>query len=269
MKYISIVLLASVCLLMSQCGRGMKQVVSADLQVDHINIWVKDPQRAKEKLMNIGFSSVPDSLSAIHHGQGTSGRYFHFLNMYLELIFVYDQDELEANYMKNKDLDFTKRADFESNGASPFSVALKVKDYNTDKIPFEKVRYHQDWMEENSSIYSAKNSKNNLMEPSIFVVYPTIAYKPFERMSDLDTISEEYAFVRDFYRHSNKAEKLTKIVITSTDVDLTTTTMQAINGVNDIVMQNGEEHLMELFFDNSIQNIRIDLRPELPLIVNL
>ncbi|KOY51996.1 hypothetical protein I602_1556 [Polaribacter dokdonensis DSW-5] len=46
-------------------------------------------------MTQIGFTSVPDSLSAIHEGQGTTGRYFRFLNSYLELIFVYNQKELE------------------------------------------------------------------------------------------------------------------------------------------------------------------------------
>jgi hypothetical protein len=52
------------------------------------------------------------------------------------LIFIYNQNELEENNEKNKDLDFTKRANFENNGASPFGLALKVKDYNIEKIPF-------------------------------------------------------------------------------------------------------------------------------------
>jgi hypothetical protein len=127
----------------------IKKTISTDLQLEHFNIWVKNPEKGKARLNNIGFTSVPDSLSQIHKGQGTAGRYFHFLNGYLELIFVYDQNELKENNENNKDLDFTKRANFEKNGASPFSLALKVTDYDVEKIPFEKVSYHQDWMEEN------------------------------------------------------------------------------------------------------------------------
>ena len=52
---------------------------STELRIDHVNIWVKNPKKAKEKLIEIEFSSVPDSLSEIHKGQGTSGRYFYFL----------------------------------------------------------------------------------------------------------------------------------------------------------------------------------------------
>lgn len=245
------------------------QNVSSDLEVDHFNIWVKNPKIAKEKLTDIGFTSVPDSLSKIHKGQGTTGRYFYFLNNYLELIFVYDQNELEENNNKNKDLDFTTRANFDKNGASPFGIALKIKDYNVEKIPFEKVRYHQDWMDDNASIYSAKNSKTNIKEPSIFVVYPEIESDRFETLADLKNIPEEYSIWREFFKHPNGAKKITAITITSTDLDLATTTMRAINGIDNLTVKNGSEHLMELFFDNNIQGKTIDLRPELPLIVYL
>ncbi|WP_034889518.1 VOC family protein [Gillisia sp. Hel_I_29] len=243
--------------------------ISSNLQVDHFNIWVENPKTAKEKLNEIGFNSVPDSLSEVHKGQGTAGRYFNFLNGYLELIFVYDQNELEENNKKNKDLDFTKRANFKKNGALPFSIALRIKDYDIGKIPFEKVSYHQDWMEENANIYSAKNSKTHLQEPSIFVVYPEIESDTFETISDLKNIPDEYAFAREFYKHPNGAKKITNIVITSTDLDLKTETIKAVNGISHLAVKNGKEHLMELYFDNNIQEKTFDLRPELPLIIYL
>ena len=243
--------------------------ISTDLQLDHFNIWVKNPKKTKERLNEIGFTSVPDSLSQIHEGQGTAGRYFNFLNGYLELIFVYNQNELEENNEKNKDLDFIERANFEQNGASPFSIALKVKGYNVEKIPFEKVRYHQDWMEENVNIYSAKNSKTHLKEPSIFVVYPEIESERFETLSDLKNIPEEYALWREFYQHPNGAQKITDIIISSSDLNLNTETIKAVNGIENLTIKSGKEHLMELHFDNDIQGKSFDLRPELPLIIYL
>lgn len=248
---------------------GIPKNVSSDLQLDHFNIWVENPKIAKERLNAIGFTSVPDSLSKIHTGQGTAGRYFHFLNGYLELIFVYNQIELEENNTKNKGLDFTERANFKKNGASPFSIALKVKDYNVEKIPFEKISYHQDWMSRNENIYSAKNSKTHLKEPSIFVVYPEIESDIFETLSDLKNIPDEYAFARGFYKHPNGAKKITNIIITSTDVDLTTETIKALKGITNLTIKNGGAHVMEVYFDNNVQVKTFDLRPELPLIIYL
>jgi hypothetical protein len=243
------------------------QTVSNDLLVDHFNIWVTSPTEAKNRLTEIGFTALPDSLSAIHAGQGTAGRYFYFLNIYLELIFVNDQNELEENNAENKDLDFTERANFAQSGASPFSIALKVKDYDVEKIPFEKVRYHQEWMDEHASIYAALNSKTHLAEPSLFVVYPELESDRFETMDDLQNIPEDYAIFREFFKHPNGAQKVSNIVITSIDLDLETETMKAVNALEDVTIQKGPAHLMEIYFDDNIQQKSFDLRPELPLIV--
>ena len=194
---------------------------------------------------------------------------FFFLNNYLEFIFVYNQNEFEQNNKINNTLDFEERVNFENNGASPFSIALKVKHYNIDKIPFEKVKYHQDWMEEDANIYSAKNSKTHLKEPSIFVVYPGIESERFETLSDLKNIPEEYALWRTFYKHPNGAKKITKAIITSYDLDLKTETIKAVNGIENLTVKNGKAHVMELYFDNTIQGKSFDLRPDLPLIIHL
>ena len=243
--------------------------ISTDLAIDHLNIWVKDPGLAKKRLNDIGFRSVPDSLSQIHKGQGTSGRYFYFLNGYLELIFIHNQKEFELNNNTNKHLDFPERANFEHNGASPFGVALKVMDYNVDKIPFTKIKYHQEWMEENKSIYVAKSSKTQLQDPSIFVVYPEIEADIFETTADLNNIPDEYAIWREFFKHPNGAKKLTNIRITSVGSILHSETIQAINRIKNLTIIDGEKHLMELVFDESIQGVSFDLRPELPLKIHL
>ncbi|CAL2078595.1 hypothetical protein [Tenacibaculum sp. 190524A05c] len=243
--------------------------VSTNLQVDHFNIWVKNPKTAKKKLTDIGFTSVPDSLSTIHKGQGTTGRYFYFLNNYLELIFVYNPIEFEKNNRENRGLDFAERANFDKNGASPFSLALKIKDYDIEKIPFKKVKYHQEWMNDSESIYSAINSKINLKEPSIFVVYPELESDRFETLTDLKNIPEEYAFVRAFYKHPNGAKKVTHITIISPDLNMETETIQAVNKIENVSIKNGADHLMVLTFDNNAQEKIFDLRPELPLIIKI
>ncbi|MFP2995093.1 VOC family protein [Spongiivirga sp. MCCC 1A20706] len=245
------------------------ETAPSNVQLDHVNIWVKNATKAKERLVELGFTGIPDSLSNVHKGQGTTGRYFYFLNGYLELIFVCDQAEFEANNEKNTALDFAERVNFEANGASPFSIALNLKEYAAEKIPFKTVRYHQEWMDENSSIYAAQSSKKHLKEPSIFVVFPEIQYDVFESISDLNKIPEEYALWREFYKHPNGAKKITAVKITSPEVDVTTETIKAVNEIEGISVSSGAAHLMELYFDNNVQGKSYDLRPDLPLIIHL
>ncbi|MEL6628741.1 MAG: VOC family protein [Bacteroidota bacterium] len=240
-----------------------------DLRVDHLNIWVNNPGVAEQQLTALGFTAGPDSLPVIHAGQGTAGRYFYFLNGYLELIFVYDEVELKQNNALNAALDFTARANFDKNGAAPFGIALKVKDYEVAKIPFPKVKYHQKWMDENANIYAAKNSKTHLAEPSIFVVYPAMESGTFESVAQLDSLPTEDPSWKSFFKHPNGAQRITDIIIFSNGLGPNTETIKAVNEIENLRVKNGSTHLMELYFDNNIQGKSHDLRPELPLIVYL
>lgn len=240
-----------------------------NLATDHINIWVKDPIQAKEKLAEIGFDAVPDSLSTIHTGQGTTGRYFYFLNGYLELIYVYDEKEFIENATTNASLDFIERSKSPENGYLPFSVALQMKDYDKTKIPFKTVAYHQDWMKENDNIYAAENSKTKKEEPSIFVIYPEMEYDKFEHMDSLVNIPEEYAIWRSFYKHRNGAEKISKIKIYTTQVNKDSKTIKCLNAIENVEVKEGMEYLMELYFDEQKQQKTYDLRPEIPLKIYL
>lgn len=246
-----------------------KAPIASNLQVDHFNIWVTNPEKAKQKLVDIGFTAVPDSMSATHHGQGTSGRYINFLNSYLELIFVYDQKELEVNNKINKELDFTARALSHENGASPFSLALKMEEYNKDSIPFETIKYHQEWMEGEDAIYSARNSKLNLQEPSIFVVFPEMQANNFESTADLLATPSDDDSWKALFQHANGAEKITQITIHSKEFNGQSNSIHALNQIEGLSVKEGPAHLMEITLDNKRQGKTHDLRPELPLIVHL
>lgn len=246
-----------------------KDKAASNLGIDHVNIWVKNPQIAKEKLQQIGFTGVPDSLCQVHEGQGTTGRYFYFLNTYLELIFVYDEAEFKANGERNNELDFIERSNSPENGFAPFSIALKMENYDKEKIPFDIIEYTQDWMGESNEIYVAKNSKIKKEEPSLFVIYPAIAYDVFESKKDLSNIPEEYAIWREFYKHKNGAEKISKVKIHTPKVDSESKTIKMLKELKEVELVKGEVYLMELYFDNQKKNETYDMRPEIPLIIHL
>jgi len=179
MKSITCLLLISILI---GCSIESKE---SNLKVDHVNIWVKKPKEAKEKLEQLGFTAIPDSLCKIHTGQGTTGKYFYFLNGYLELIYKYNSDEFDKNVEANQSLDFLERLNSPENGYLPFSIALKMENYDVSKIPFKTLEYYQEWMEGGNRIYVAENSKIKKEEPSIFVIYPKLEYDEFEHIDSL------------------------------------------------------------------------------------
>ena len=146
---------------------------------------------------------------------------------------------------------------------------MKVKGYAVEKIPFAKYAYHQEWMNDSNSIYTAKNSKVNLGEPSVFVVYPEIEADDFKTLDDLKQIPEEAALWREFFKHPNGAKRVTKIAITSTNLNKESETTRALNEIENLTVKQGQQHLMELYFDNQAQDKTFDLRPDLPLKIYL
>lgn len=261
-----IILYVLVVLVFTGCKAAKEE---SKLAIDHVNIWVKNPKIAKEKLEQIGFTGIPDSLSQVHKGQGTTGRYFYFLNSYLEFIFVYDEEEFKANGEKNNELDFIERSKSPENGFLPFSIALKMANYNKKNIPFEIIEYSQDWMGESNEIYVAKNSKIKKGEPSLFIVYPEIEFDVFESKEGLSKIPEEYSMWREFYKHKNGAEKISKIKIYTNELDSKSETVKTLQGLKEVELVLGEEYLMEIYFDHQKKNEIYDMRPEIPLIIYL
>jgi hypothetical protein len=248
--------------------------VSADIKnmkIDHFNLWTKQPEVFKKKLVEAGFTVVPDSLIPPHQGQGTRGKFMNFLNMYFELIYVINEEEFLSNQKANPLLDFETRGNHQENGASPFSVALKMKNYDVSKIPFETVRYHQSWMGSDSvSIQSAKSSKTNFTEPSVFVVYPEISADEFESLEEVDTkIPEEYAMWRQFFKHKNGAKKVTDIKIHIVRKHEVSDVMKTLNGLEVLDVIDDTSHCIEVDFDNRAQNITLDFRPDFPVIFRL
>ncbi len=249
-------------LLFTGCKSNIKNEL---LEVDHVLIWVKDPALPKSKIKDLGFTAVPDSLSQIHKGQGTTGRYFNFLNTYLELIYVNDSTEFQNNIKSNPSLDFEERANNSSNEFSPFGIGLKMKKYSPNTIPFKTIEYHQDWMGGGNSIYAASDSKKYKSTPSIFVVYPEIASDEFKNLEDLSKIPEEYSIWREFFKHKNGVQKITKLVYTLQEHSNANDFINEIDKIEMIDFKIGDTYLLEIHFDNHKQNKTFDLRPELPL----
>ncbi len=265
-------ILLCLTLLLTSCTSNEAPTGSEEvstLGIDHINVWVKDPIKAKAELERLGFTAVPDSLSQIHHGQGTTGRYFYFLNIYLELIYVYDEVIFQENANSNPALDFIERSNSPENGYLPFGIALKMDNYDKTKIPFATVSYHQDWMGEGNNIYAAQSAKLKKAEPSVFVIYPEIEYEKFENLDSLKRIPDEYSIWRAFYQHENGAEKISKIKIYTDQLDQESSTIKNINTIENVAIKVGKEQLMELYFDDHRQKKTYDLRPTIPLILHL
>lgn len=259
-------------------GFGSKSVLSQEtvvdnafeeqttaLRLDHFFLWVKDPNAVVKRLEEIGFTAIPDSLSAIHQGQGTAGRYFYFLNTYFELLFVHDREALVANDQKYGFLETQKRVDYENTNASAFGIGLQMEKYDPSRIPFGATRFYQTYLPDDSYLYFATSSDQLINEPLTFVVCPELQ-STSKDSNDLSKMSEQ---VRGFYEHANNTRRVSKVMITVVHKSPLSKTMEEVNKMQNIEIVKGKEQLLEIYFDNGAQGKSHDLRPQIPVVVYL
>ncbi len=209
-----------------------------NLELDHIFILVKPKAKVADLLLSLG---MKESISRDHQGQGTSNRRFEFSNGMIEFLWI--RDEEEAKNGPGRDLLFSERA--ESQLSSPFGIILNRKDNVHIEMPFYGWKYQPDYFKPPMAFHVGMNS-SNLLEPLCFYV-PFI--EPFER----------------------KIEK--GIFKSISNVKIYTTT-ENTSGVLDVAhradrlsIANGDQHLMEITFDENQRGLTKDFRPDIPLVI--
>lgn len=207
-----------------------------NLELHHIFILVEPNADIADLLVSIGMvEATPNS----HPGQGSANRRFFYSNGALE--FLYVRDELEANNGPGSKMQLPRRA---SVGNSPFGVILSRKDNLNTKIPFEGWEYKPEYFES----WSFHVGENTLLEPLCI-------YMPFVEPGTLNKKTENSEFKR-----------ITQVSI-HTPLTEFSSVVNAVNSADTIQIVKGNQHLMEIVFDNHQKHEKRDFRPELPLIV--
>ncbi|MEN2283731.1 hypothetical protein AAGF08_16425 [Algoriphagus sp. SE2] len=124
------------------------------MNIDHIFIFTDDQGKVADEL--IGFGLLEGS-SRVHVGQGTTNRKFYFLNFFLEILWVYDENEIKSKQTKQAGL--WQRADYKTNSFSPFGLCL-VNSKETEKLFEKALKYHSDYFPKGMAIDIIKNDKN-------------------------------------------------------------------------------------------------------------
>ncbi|RED50979.1 VOC family protein [Aestuariispira insulae] len=98
------------------------------MELDHIFVWVSPGAPEVRYLEKLGLVSGG---GRDHPGQGTSNKNFFFGNAYLELLFVNELDKITSPAVLETRLH--ERAQWQSNGASPFGIAYRGRGNALDK----------------------------------------------------------------------------------------------------------------------------------------
>jgi hypothetical protein len=222
------------------------------LAVDHVWIHVAKGAPEVKALADAGIQIDRTSGVVQHKGQGTASVFVRFKNIYLELIWIDDEQLLRS---VAPDLGHTL---LRPSSTSPFGVGLRDLDSELAALPFDTLSYWSEWMRPCVSIAVAKRSDTWPTDPAVFVVprYMRWDVRTAERPSLLGAVS-----------HTPPLSEVTRIVIRGPGLPSVSPVVRSLLDRKLVDLAASKTHLLELECDNGVSNRTADLRPALPLIV--
>src|SRR5215471_7899198 len=115
------------------------------LELDHLFTFVNAGAPEVEQLVRFGLSEGQPNT---HPGQGTACRRFFFHNAYLEFLWIQDEQEVAAEWVRP--LGFPARSSYQQTGASPFGIILHPAAEAGDAaaLPFATWALHAPYLSE-------------------------------------------------------------------------------------------------------------------------
>jgi len=214
------------------------------IEFDHVFVCVATGAPEAELLVDAGFLEGSPN---VHPGQGTANRRFPFRNAMLELLWVSDPAQAKSEATRATGL--WERWSMRANGASPFGVCTRPTMPGTAGAPFSAWEYRPAYLPPELCYHIGKAP---LEEP----MWVHLAF-----------VDRQYR-AQNFVPHPNGATDITGIRLVTPVKLLSDAARVALqNGV--LTAAAGDQHLLEIEIDRRRRNQTLDLRPALPVVVQL
>jgi Glyoxalase-like domain len=220
-----------------------------EFEFDHLFICTDIGASAADRLVSLG---LVEGRSNRHQGQGTINRCFFFHNAMLELLWVDEPAAAQSELILPTRL--WDRWANRQNGACPFGICLRSIN-SGDSVAFSSWAYRPPYLPEHQSIAIGTNS-DRLTEPMLFQT-------PFGKRPDLYSPDRLQPL-----NHPLGVREITRVELISPATDPLSPELQAANDTGSIGCRSGGVYCVELGFDGEVQGNRLDLRPELPLVLS-
>lgn len=204
------------------------------MQVHHIFIFTDDNGAIADELVRFGLA---EGSSRMHPGQGTRNRKFYFENFFLEILWVYDEAEIQTELIKSTGL--WQRSEFRKNNFSPFGLCIVNEDCS-DLLFENAFQYQPGYFPPGMTIDVLKN-ENQPALPWTFRI-------PFKGQST----SEGEPF-----KHPNGINRLTKTIFEYRD-SADRTFLSGFENENTILFRESSRTWLNLIFDNGKQGLKRD-----------
>ena len=209
------------------------------LTPDHVFVCPEDAAAAESALTGFGLQF---GRRDVHRGQGTANACAFFDNAYLELLWRYDDDELQSETVRAVAL--WERVRWRETGASPFGIALRP---GTDPVPVETWAYEAPFLPAGSTIP---------------VVTPP--FTPREPLVFLSLVPVEHS---PPLKQRGARRRLTGVTVCGPDMSRLSPGLRALCELDVFRTRDAAEPLLELDWDGAHSNGFHDFRPALPLIL--
>ncbi|NJR39334.1 MAG: hypothetical protein HC781_11590 [Leptolyngbyaceae cyanobacterium CSU_1_4] len=225
------------------------------LEIDHLFICVEAAVECST-LTDLGLTSMTEVLRRPQ--QGTASRSLFFENIYLELIWV--EDEIAAqNHAAQSGIDFRSRAQ-PHNRASPFGMALR-QTLDMSHRPFDLLPQPQDFNYSDTFVNFAAANLRLQNEPLCFVIPDAVSL-----IALLDRTSPIH---QGLLNHAAGMKRLTRTTVTIDTTIQLTDSINMLQREGVIAVKPGALPLLELSFDEQVQQKMLDLRwLGIPLVLN-
>jgi hypothetical protein len=214
-------------------------------ELDHLFVCVSEGGgQEADRLTGLG---LVEGEPNVHPGQGTACRRFFFANAFLELLWVGDPAEAQAE--PAQPLRLWDRWSGRSAGACPFGICLRPSGPGVDEPPFAAWHYRPSYLPDPRCIHVEANSSS--------AAGPLLFYLAFGRRPDAQPEAR-----RQPLRHPLGFREITRVLVRgphgpSPDV---------ASAFGPAVVFQGGHHLVEIGFDGEQAGLQADLRPLLPLV---
>jgi hypothetical protein len=218
----------------------------ASFELDHLFIWTDVGAPEAERLVAFGLTEGhPNS----HPGQGTACRRFFFRNAYLELVWVHDPAEAQAD--STAPTRTWPRWAARRTTASPFGLGLRPAQPGAGAVPFPAWEYRPAYLPAPLVIHVGRDVP--LIEPFWFVL-------GFARRPD-----DPGRPTRPPLEHPAGFGEITGVRLAGPGLGHPSEAGRAVARSAAVELADAPEHLAEVTFDGGTQRRLEDFRPILPL----
>ncbi|KQQ62414.1 glyoxalase-like domain protein [Pseudomonas sp. Leaf127] len=217
------------------------------MEIDHIFVCVKDENHGAEALKSLG---LVEGTPNVHPGQGTANRRFFLRNAFIELLYLTDESEAQSDLTAPTRL--FERLTCAEGAAAPFGICFRPS-IAGEKPMFPVWAYRPVYL---PAALSVDVGHAPVSEPMWFFL--SFAKRPDEAPRERAQPLE----------HPNGFRDITFVRVTTPSRQVFSTAANCANQLKGFEMVQGDEHLIELEIDHGASAQTIDLRPELPMIIN-